>query len=163
MRIDGVNGAAVMEKRWGMTTVHVAVLAGMLFGWCMVAQGNDEGQALGEGHRVVMHLSSGDEKAQRGVLNNIKNLYEALQGKRLTLELVAHGAGLSLFVQKETKLARELAGLKEKYGVSYTACSNTMKARNLTRPELIGQVDRTSPAMVRLMELQEQGWAYIKP
>jgi hypothetical protein len=28
---------------------------------------------------------------------------------------------------------------------------------------LIDQVDRTMPAMVRLMELQEQGWAYIKP
>lgn len=38
-----------------------------------------------------------------------------------------------------------------------------MKAMRLTRDDLIEQVDRTVPAMVRLMELQEQGWAYIKP
>jgi intracellular sulfur oxidation DsrE/DsrF family protein len=38
-----------------------------------------------------------------------------------------------------------------------------MKAMQLTREDLIDQVDRTVPAMVRLMELQEQGWAYIKP
>jgi intracellular sulfur oxidation DsrE/DsrF family protein len=38
-----------------------------------------------------------------------------------------------------------------------------MKAQGLTRADLIDQVDRAIPAMVRLMELQEQGWAYIKP
>lgn len=38
-----------------------------------------------------------------------------------------------------------------------------MKAQGLTRADLIEQVDRTMPAMVRLMALQEQGWAHIKP
>jgi intracellular sulfur oxidation DsrE/DsrF family protein len=38
-----------------------------------------------------------------------------------------------------------------------------MKAMNLTTRDLVEQVDRTVPAIVRLMELQEQGWAYIKP
>lgn len=114
-------------------------------------------------HRVVMHLNSGEEKVQKGALNNIKNLYEAMGAERLKVELVAHGAGLALFTKQDTKLAEELARLKTSYGVSYTACSNTMKAQGLTRADLIDQVDRTMPAMVRLMELQEQGWAYIKP
>ena len=114
-------------------------------------------------HRVVMHLNSGDEKVQKGTLNNIKNLYDAVGAERLNVELVAHGAGLSLFTIHDTKLAEELARLKTLYGVEYTACSNTMKVQGLTRADLIDQVDRTMPAMVRLMELQEQGWAYIKP
>jgi intracellular sulfur oxidation DsrE/DsrF family protein len=114
-------------------------------------------------HRVVMHLNSGEEKVQKGTLNNIKNLYEAMGAERVNVELVAHGAGLSLFTKQDTKLAPELARLKTSYGVLYTACSNTMKAQGLTRADLIDQVDRTMPAMVRLMELQEQGWAYIKP
>jgi intracellular sulfur oxidation DsrE/DsrF family protein len=33
----------------------------------------------------------------------------------------------------------------------------------LTREDLVDQVDRVAPAIVRLIELQEQGWAYIKP
>jgi intracellular sulfur oxidation DsrE/DsrF family protein len=33
----------------------------------------------------------------------------------------------------------------------------------VTREDLIGEVDDTVPAMVRLMERQEQGWVYIKP
>lgn len=33
----------------------------------------------------------------------------------------------------------------------------------LTRADLIDQVDRTRPAVVRLMELHERGRSYIKP
>ncbi|MEP6934459.1 MAG: hypothetical protein ABI988_11025 [Nitrospirota bacterium] len=33
---------------------------------------------------------------------------------------------------------------------------------SLTRAALIDQMDRIMPVMIRLMESQEQGWAYIK-
>lgn len=146
-----------------MNIVRVAVIAAAVVCIGQAAWAEQPSQAAGTEHRVVMHVDAGDGKTQRGVLNNVKNLFEALEGETLALEVVAHGAGLSLFVREETKLARELADLKQRYGVKYTACSNTMKARNLTRKDLIDDVDRTSPAMARLMELQEQGWVYIKP
>jgi intracellular sulfur oxidation DsrE/DsrF family protein len=38
-----------------------------------------------------------------------------------------------------------------------------MKAAKLTRDDLIDEAGDTVPAMVRLMERQEQGWAYAKP
>jgi intracellular sulfur oxidation DsrE/DsrF family protein len=114
-------------------------------------------------HRVVMHLNSGDEKVQRGALNNIRNLYQEVGREHLLVELVVHGAGLPLLTKKDSTLAPELAQLKTAYDVEFTACSNTMKAQGLTRADLLDQVDRTVPAMVRLMELQEQGWSYIKP
>ena len=114
-------------------------------------------------HRVVMHLNSGEEKVQRGALNNIRNLYQEVGREHLLVELVVHGAGLILLTKKDSTLAPELAQLKTAYDVEFTACSNTMKAQGLTRADLLDQVDRTVPAMVRLMELQEQGWVYIKP
>ncbi len=114
-------------------------------------------------HRVVMHLNSGDEKVQRGVLNNIRHLYQALGRDRLQLELVVHGAGLGLVTRMRTTLGAELTQLKAEYGVQYTACSNTMKAMQVSREDLLDEVGDTVPAMVRLMERQEQGWAYIKP
>jgi len=98
------------------------------------AEGPEAGTKI---HRVVMHLNSGEEKVQKGTLNNIKNLYEAMGAERLNVELVAHGAGLSLFIKQDTKLAAELARLKTSYGVEFTACSNTMKAQGLTRADLI--------------------------
>lgn len=114
-------------------------------------------------HRVVMHLNSGDEKVQRGALNNIKNLYLELGQQTLTVELVVHGAALPLLLRKGTALSAELRGLKQTYGVHFTACSNTMKTLNVTRDDLVDEVEDTVPAMVRLMERQEQGWTYIKP
>ena len=114
-------------------------------------------------HRVVMHLNSGDEKVQRGALNNIRNLYQEVGREHLLVELVVHGAGLTLLTKKDSTLATELAQLKTAYDVEFTACSNTMKALGLTRADLLDQVDRTVPAMVRLMALQEEGWVYIKP
>jgi len=114
-------------------------------------------------HRVVMHLNSGDEKVQRGALNNIRNLYQEVGREHLLVELVVHGAGLTLLTKKDSTLATELAQLKTAYDVEFTACSNTMKAMNLTTRDLVEQVDRTVPAMVRLMALQEEGWVYIKP
>ena len=79
------------------------------------------------------------------------------------LEQVVHGAGLSLFTKHVTSFGQALSQLKAEYGVQYTACSNTMKAMKMTRDDLIGEVGDTVPAMVLLMEPQEQGWAYIKP
>ena len=114
-------------------------------------------------HRVVMHLNSGDEKVQRGALNNIRNLYQEVGREHLRVELVVHGAGLALLTKKDSMFVAELAQLKMAYDVEFTACSNTMKAMNLTTRDLVEQVDRTVPAMVRLMELQEEGWIYIKP
>jgi len=110
-----------------------------------------------------MHLNSSDEKIQRGALNNIRNLYQEVGREHLLVELVVHGAGLTMLTKKDSTLTAELAQLKAAYDVEFTACSNTMKTQGLRRADLIEQVDRTVPAMVRLMELQEQGWVYIKP
>jgi hypothetical protein len=114
-------------------------------------------------HRVVMHLNSANEKVQLGALNNIRHLYQALGREHLQLELVVHGDGLVLLTRKATAMGPALAELRKEYGVRYTACSNTMKAMKLTREDLIDEVGETVPAMERLMERQEQGWAYIKP
>ncbi len=114
-------------------------------------------------HQVVFHMNSGDSHVQKGALNNIAHLYQEVARDQIAVELVVHGAGLTLLDKNRTQFAEELERLKKLYGVSYTACSNTMKAMNLTRDDLVGQVDRTVPAMVRLMELQEAGWVYIKP
>ncbi|NWF72420.1 MAG: DsrE family protein [Nitrospirae bacterium] len=142
-----------------------AMLVTLLVGAVGVSAAGLSGAAVTsqDPHRVVMHLNSGDEKVQRGALNNIRNLYQDVGREHVLVELVVHGAGLTLLTKKDSTLTTELAQLKTAYDVEFTACSNTMKAQGLTLADLIDQVDRTIPAMVRLMELQEQGWVYIKP
>lgn len=153
-----------MKGRAAMTSALPLILVTAIAGPFSVPVLHAADQAVAEPpHRVVMHLNSGDQQVQRGALNNIRNLYRELGPRGVAVELVVHGAGLPLLVAKDTAFAKELGELKDAFGVSYTACSNTMKGLGLTRADLIEPVDRTVPAMVRLMELQEAGWAYIKP
>jgi intracellular sulfur oxidation DsrE/DsrF family protein len=151
---------AYMWKQVVLIAMLVAALGPRQAAWAADSVENGGAQ---KPHRVVIHLNSGDEKVQRGALNNIRHLYQEVGRGRLQLELVAHGAGLSLLIINTTTLGPELAQLKADYGVDITACSNTMKAMKVTREDLLGEVGDTVPAMVRLMERQEQGWAYIKP
>jgi len=144
-----------------LNAMLVTILVGTL-GVCAVGL-SGAAETVQNPHRVVMHLNSGDEKVHRGALNNIRHLYQEVGREHLRVELVVHGAGLTLLTKKDSTLTTELAQLKTTYDVEFTACSNTMKAMNLTTRDLVEQVDRTVPAMVRLMELQEEGWIYIKP
>ncbi len=149
-----------MRNKLVSTAGLIAMLMAVQVGW---SEGPVETRKDNGRHHVVMHLNSGDEKVQRGALNNVRHLYQEVGRERLQLELVVHGAGLSLLMKNTTTLGQELAQLKSDFGVSYTACSNTMKAMKVVREDLIDEVGDTVPAMVRLMERQEQGWAYIKP
>ena len=53
-----------------------------------VLPGDSIGQQLPSDphHRVVMHLNSGDEKVQRGALNNIRHLYQEVGREHLQVE-----------------------------------------------------------------------------
>lgn len=148
---------------WKRYAVVAAFVAGLVFSHVLPMESRGEQLLAGSRHRVVMHLNSGDENVQRGALNNIRHLYQEIGRERLQLELVAHGAGLGLLTKKTSTFGAELAQLKAEFGVQYTACSNTMKAMKVMRDDLLDEVGDTVPAMVRLMERQEQGWAYIKP
>jgi uncharacterized protein len=148
---------------WSKLVSTTGLVATLMVAQVVWGEGPAEQQGSDGRHHVVMHVNSGDEKIQKGALNNIKHLYQELGAERLQVELVVHGAGLALLTRKATTLGSELAKLKADYGVHYTACSNTMKAMKLTRGDLIDEVGDTVPAIVRLMERQEQGWAYIKP
>jgi intracellular sulfur oxidation DsrE/DsrF family protein len=146
-----------------MLALATLALGGLLAPGSSARAASDDAKVSGDPHRVALHLNSDEEKVQKGALSNIKNLYEEYGPGRVKVELIVNGSGLKLFHRKDTKFADELALYKSKYGVEYTACSNTMKSMKVVREDLLADVDRTVPAVVRLIELQEQGWAYIKP
>jgi hypothetical protein len=78
--------------------ILIAILAGALLTSAVGFGGAAETSQ--DPHRVVMHVNSGDEKVQRGALNNIRHLYQELGREHVRVELVAHGAGLTLLTKK---------------------------------------------------------------
>ncbi len=100
------------------------------------------------------------EDQWNGVLNNVKNVREAL-GEQTEVVVIAHSHGLGLLLAKEGPIAervQELAGQK----VVFAACENTMKKRNVTRQDLHPASTTVDSGVAEVVRKQEAGWSYIK-
>lgn len=114
--------------------------------------------------KVVYHLADLDKVSF--VLGNIKNHYEGVGGpEHVTIALVVHGPALKSFVAAganpdQSKRVAEFA----RAGLQLNACGNTMKAQSVTLRELLpGFVVAEQGGVVRLAELQSQGYVYLRP
>lgn len=58
-----------------------------------------------------------------------------------------------------------LDSLKKANGkaLDYTVCSNTMRGMKVEKSEIVEFVHDLYPGIVRIMELQEKGYVYIRP
>ena len=118
-------------------------------------------------HRVVYHLSEAGVDKARFVLGNIHNMISGVggAGNVEAIELVVHGPALKTFVTAgmDPQLKALLTELQGQ-GVVFGACGNTMKGMNLTLEQLPkGAHHLPQGGVVRLMELVEQGYVYLRP
>jgi intracellular sulfur oxidation DsrE/DsrF family protein len=113
-------------------------------------------------HFAVFHISSGDDFAQKLVLNNAQNLANFYGPDKVKIEIVAYGPGLrSLF--RENIYSKRIQRMAQQEGITFSACANTMKNMGRGEPTL-NKVAKVVPGgVVRIMELQEAGWSYIRP
>jgi len=114
--------------------------------------------------RVVYHLS--DAEKVKFVLGNIQNHIDGVGGpEQVTIALVIHGPALKAFHRAlaNPDVTRRVGDFS-KDGVELAACSNTMKAQNVTLTDLLpGFVSAEKGGVVRLAELQAQGYLYLRP
>ena len=116
-------------------------------------------------HRVVYQLNQADADHIEHILNSVG----ALIGKyedNVAIAVVAFGPGIHLLARQPKRPVPE--ALRERarsqardYGVRFVACGNTMKTLGWTERDIVdfAKVEQVGAAV--LMELQEQGWAYI--
>jgi intracellular sulfur oxidation DsrE/DsrF family protein len=150
-----------MTERWSVWTVvvAVAVLAAVSIA------GASHLKEQPKKHKVVYHLDDPDKT--KFVLGNIQNHIDGVGGVENieAIELVVHGPALRGFATKniDPDVKQALERL-QKERVSFGACGNTMKAFSLTLDQLpAGAHPLPQGGVVRIMELQEQGYAYIRP
>ncbi|MCW3462251.1 DsrE family protein [Chitinophaga nivalis] len=113
-------------------------------------------------YKAVYQLNSDDDKIIRGTLRNIKNALEdpRLQQK-ITIELVAHGGGVTVF-KKDHPYEELLQDLKAR-GVILVECENTLKERNIKKEELFPFISYTPSGNGELIIRQQEGWSYVHP
>lgn len=127
--------------------------------------------ALAEGkmHKVAVHVNQNDAKVMNMALNNVQNLanFYAEQGDEVTVEVVAYGPGLNMFIPGKSPVADRIETMSlEHENLSFAACGNTyrkMKEKAGHEIALLSEARVVPSGVVRLIELQEQGFSYVRP
>lgn len=121
---------------------------------------------MGVEHKLVIQISTADVKTQVMALNNAVNVQQHYEPGEVKMEIVAYGPGLSILTQnKKNKLAKRVASLAMS-GITFSACGNTIKnmeKKSGKKIEIIDGVKVVASGAVRIMQLQEKGYSYIRP
>lgn len=114
--------------------------------------------------KVVYHLSDLDKVDF--VMGNIRNHYAGMGGPdKVTIALVVHGPALKAFhtASANPDMTKRTAEMS-KSGLQLNACINTMRAQDVTLKQLLpGFIVADKGGVVRLAELQAQGYVYLRP
>ncbi len=149
--------------RRNLLTATLAGIGGLIAGAAGATQAKAAAPAPDKS-KVVYHLSDLDKV--NFVLGNIRNHYQGVGGPdKVTISLVVHGPALKAFqtMSAAPDLARHV-GEFSKEGLELNACGNTMKAQKVTLKDLLpGFIAAEKGGVVRLAELQSQGYVYLRP
>jgi intracellular sulfur oxidation DsrE/DsrF family protein len=114
--------------------------------------------------KVVYHLNDLDKVSF--VLGNIQHHFDGAGGPdNVTIALVIHGQALKAFhaASANPDVTRRV-GQFSKAGLELAACGNTMKSQNVTVKDLLpGFIAADRGGVVRIAELQSQGYLYLRP
>ena len=120
-------------------------------------------------HRLVLQVNTNDPATMNLALNNATNVaqYYKDRGEKVTIEVVTFGPGLHMLRDDTSPVKARIETLAlSTPEISFKACGNTQqnmqKAENKEIP-IIPEATVVKSGVVRVMELQEQGWTYVKP
>jgi intracellular sulfur oxidation DsrE/DsrF family protein len=120
-------------------------------------------------HRLILQVNTNEPAMMNLALNNATNVeqyYKGL-GEKVEIEIVTFGPGLHMLREDTSPVKDRIKAIAEKSpAISFKACDNTRdnmgKAENKQIP-LVSQAAPVKSGVVRVMELQEQGWSYVRP
>src|SRR5205809_571211 len=121
------------------------------------------------GHRHILQVDTNDAEMKNLALNNAANVdqYYSDKGEPVEIEIITFGPGLHMLRDDTSPVKDRIKSMAEsRPSVTFKACGNTQenmaKAENKKIP-LVSQASLVKSGVVRVMELQEQGWSYVRP
>ena len=122
-------------------------------------------------HRVAIQVNQNDPQVMNLALNNATNVLEYYRAKNeeVEIDIVTYGPGLHMLRSDTSPVQDRLKRLKEMAfpsKVQFSACNNTKQGMEKTEGKAISVVSDATivpSGVVRIMELQEQDWSYVRP
>lgn len=126
-------------------------------------------QAQEAQHRLAIQVDQNDPAIMNLALNNARNVkkyYEA-KGETVAVEIVAFGPGLEMLIADRSPVKERISAMSiEDPEIAFSACGNTHAALNKKEGRdvpLLEEAKEVPSGVVRLMELQDKGYAYVRP
>jgi intracellular sulfur oxidation DsrE/DsrF family protein len=122
-------------------------------------------------HRLVIQVDQNDPAVMNLALNNATNVidYYRAKGEEVNLDVVTYGPGLHMLRADTSPVQERIKNLKD-YAfpstIQFSACNNTKEAMEKKEGHPINVLSEAvivPSGIVRLMELQEKGWSYVRP
>jgi len=150
--------------------VFVRLLAiaalGMMMGGGAHAAGKTSRTAI---HKVAVHVNQNDKAIMNMALNNVQNLINHYKkaGEKVVVEVVAYGPGLHMYRADTSPVKDRIAAMSlRNKNVKFSACGNTHRKMSKAAGKqvaLVSEARKVPSGVVRLVELQEHGYAYVRP
>jgi intracellular sulfur oxidation DsrE/DsrF family protein len=120
-------------------------------------------------HRLLIHVDSPQAEVMREALHNAANVIDMMrkEGGKVAIEIVTNGPGTAMFIAELSPVQNEVRRIHALYpdvvmsvcGISLAHTEAAMKKKLTVMREA-----RVVPSgALRIMELEEQHWAYLKP
>jgi uncharacterized protein len=120
-------------------------------------------------HRLILQVNTNDPAMMNLALNNATNVAQYYNdlGEKVAIEVVTFGPGLHMLRDDTSPVKARIKAISASTpAISFKACGNTQenmrKVENKEIP-IIPEATVVKSGVVRVMELQEQGWTYVKP
>ena len=120
-------------------------------------------------HKIAIQASENNPQAMNLALNNASNIINHYKktGEKVVVEIVTYGPGLHMLRDDTSPVKARVQSMSlENPEITFVACANTQA--NMSKQEskevpLMSEAKVLPSGVVRLSELQRQGYAYIRP
>jgi uncharacterized protein len=127
--------------------------------------------ADGKTHRIAIQVDQNDPQVMNLALNNATNVIEYYRARNedVDVDIVTYGPGLHMLRADTSPVQDRIKRLKDMAfpgKIQFSACDNTKQNMEKAEGHAISILPNASivpSGVVHLMELQEQGWSYVRP
>src|SRR5216684_8075992 len=132
---------------------------------------NTKAQRSTKAHRIVIQVDQNDPAVMNLALNNATNVidYYRAKGENVDVDVVTYGPGLHMLRADTSPVQDRIKNLKDTAfpsKIQFSACGNTkegMEKKEGHPITVLSEAVVVPSGVVRLMELQEKGWSYVRP
>jgi intracellular sulfur oxidation DsrE/DsrF family protein len=132
---------------------------------------NTKTQGSEKPHRVAIQVDQNDPAVMNLALNNATNVieYYRAKGEDVDVDVVTYGPGLHMLRTDTSPVLDRIKSLKDSAfpsKIQFSACNNTkegMEKKEGHPINVLSEAVIVPSGVVRLIELQEKGWSYVRP